>query len=58
VAVPQYGKQHEERTRGPSGDPGPAPDCRTAVIPAQAGIQCLSRRKTLGPRLRGDDDTE
>jgi hypothetical protein len=26
------------------------------VIPAQAGIQRLYPRKTLGPRLRGDDN--
>jgi hypothetical protein len=28
----------------------------TGVIPAKAGIQCLFATKTLGPRLRGDDD--
>ena len=26
------------------------------VIPAKAGIQWRYRTKTLGPRLRGDDD--
>jgi hypothetical protein len=26
------------------------------VIPAKAGIQCLFVAKTLGPRLRGDDE--
>jgi hypothetical protein len=28
------------------------------VIPAKAGIQCLFATKTLGPRLRGDDNRE
>jgi hypothetical protein len=28
------------------------------VVPAEAGIQWLCPLTTLGPRLRGDDDTK
>ena len=31
---------------------------RPVVTPAKAGIQRLFGTKTLGPRLRGDDDCE